>query len=148
MPDPNSFAVSTHTVTGSQLHAILNLNNDVLWYIFSVNAEMKQSPEGQTPALLTLRQTSQVCSHWRELSISSSSLWARVLNLNFLSQTRPDWREEVTRRAGTAALYIQASNLDFYQHRQWQLRWGVLRQLLNDHWARDRSLDVNVELFC
>ncbi|KDR81107.1 hypothetical protein GALMADRAFT_136160 [Galerina marginata CBS 339.88] len=140
MPDLNSFAVSTNTHTDDYSHAILNLDDDVLWYIFSINADMEHDTEGRIPALFTLRYTSQVCSRWRELTIGSPSLWARILNVNLLSQTGTDWKEEVIRRTGTALLHVKALS-KLYQPR-WSLRRDSLKGLLKPHWSRIRRLDL------
>ncbi|KDR81091.1 hypothetical protein GALMADRAFT_241699 [Galerina marginata CBS 339.88] len=140
MPDPNPLAMAICTHTDNRSHGILNLDNDVLWYIFSINAKMDEISELLTPALLTLWYTSQVCSRWRQVAITSPEMWARVLNLNLFIQTTTNWADEVIRRTGTALMHVSAS-FNRYQ-RQSQLKEGFLVEFLNAHWSRIRSLDV------
>ncbi|KDR81092.1 hypothetical protein GALMADRAFT_136148 [Galerina marginata CBS 339.88] len=142
MPDPNPLAISTRTHTDDHSDPILNRDNDVLWYIFSINADMEQNTEDETPALLTLWYTSQVCWRWREIAITSPKMWARILNLNLLSQTGTNWKEVVIRRTGTALLYVRTFSKIYRP--QWQLKEGFLGEFLNDHWYRIRSLDLNL----
>ncbi|KDR84541.1 hypothetical protein GALMADRAFT_151399 [Galerina marginata CBS 339.88] len=117
---------------------IVNLDNDTLWYIFSLNANMELhfgQPEDTVPALRTLRYISQVCSNWRQLAVGSPSLWSRILDVNLLSQGA-DWRNEVIRRTGTALLDVKAQNYD----PSLPLALNSLEWLLNAHWSRIRSL--------
>jgi len=64
----------------------VQLSRDLLWYIFSVNAEMQPlEPESRDiPAINTLRHTSQVCSTWRDIVLDTKSLWGRVIDFNCL----------------------------------------------------------------
>ncbi|KDR84543.1 hypothetical protein GALMADRAFT_133817 [Galerina marginata CBS 339.88] len=122
----------------------VNLGNDILWYIFSLNANMDlhfEQPEDTVPALLTLRYTSQVCSSWRELAIGSPSLWSRIIDVNLLSQTGAKWRNEVIRRTGTALLDVKASNCIS----SWPLAFDSLEWLLKAHWSRIRSLVLGLD---
>ncbi|KDR68745.1 hypothetical protein GALMADRAFT_1027004 [Galerina marginata CBS 339.88] len=74
---------------------------------------MEQKTEMEIPALVTLRYFSQVCSRWRELAVGSPSLWAHVLNFNFLQQKvgGQHWGKEVILRSGTAHLHVRATNV-------------------------------------
>ncbi|KDR84539.1 hypothetical protein GALMADRAFT_151397 [Galerina marginata CBS 339.88] len=133
-----------HSTDLSKSGPIVNLDNDTLWYIFSLNANMElhfKQPEDMVPALLTLRYASQVCSNWRELAIGSPSLWSRVLDVNLLSQEGADWRNEVIRRTGTALLHVRASN----GISSWPLAFYSLEWLLKAQWSRIRSLVLALE---
>ncbi|KDR84555.1 hypothetical protein GALMADRAFT_237461 [Galerina marginata CBS 339.88] len=133
--NPPSFRIHLTDHSGP----IVNLDNDTLWYIFSLSANMElhfEQPEDTVPALLTLRYISQICSSWRELAIESPSLWSRVLDVNLLSQEGADWRNEVIRRTGTALLDVKAQNYD----PSLPLALNSLEWLLNAHWSRIRSL--------
>ncbi|KAJ3505767.1 hypothetical protein NLJ89_g7246 [Agrocybe chaxingu] len=99
--------------------SILQLREDILWFIFLLLADMEQDREihdtvlyssSQIPpyrALIALRRVSQVCSLWRRALVSSSSLWARAVDLDLLQQRTDHWRAEVVRRTGTAPLVIR-----------------------------------------
>ncbi|KDR86150.1 hypothetical protein GALMADRAFT_132735 [Galerina marginata CBS 339.88] len=120
--------------------AISQLSNEILWEIFSVNADIGQETEKGPHALQTLRRTSQVCSTWRELALGSSSLWASIFDLNSLAQNRGEWRAEVFRRTGTAPLQIRAVFHNFFpKPLELFLEWT-----LNEHWDRIRNLDFRV----
>ncbi|KDR72283.1 hypothetical protein GALMADRAFT_253103 [Galerina marginata CBS 339.88] len=100
---------------------------------------MDQESEQETPALFTLRDSSQVCAAWRALAITAPTLWARVLNLIFLSERRNEWRDEVVRRTGAAALYIRGRD-------RFSGVWNIERfhsTLVDENWNRIRSLDIH-----
>ncbi|KDR80339.1 hypothetical protein GALMADRAFT_153974, partial [Galerina marginata CBS 339.88] len=50
--------------------------------------------------LNTVRLTSQVCSHWREIILGSPIIWASTIELQILRQKSDNWRKEVMRRTG------------------------------------------------
>ncbi len=84
---------------------ILRLSHDLLWHILKMNADMFLDDN----ALKTTRMTSQVCRHWRNFMLSTSSLWAKLVDLNSLEyHTMDAWRNELMRRTGTALLWIAA----------------------------------------
>ncbi|KDR77727.1 hypothetical protein GALMADRAFT_411780 [Galerina marginata CBS 339.88] len=85
----------------------VQLNRDLLWQIFSLNAEIGPlEPEPHDiPAIHTLRHTSQVCSAWRDLALDCRSLWARVIDFNCLRHE--EWRDEVLRRTATSPLSVR-----------------------------------------
>ncbi|CAA7269489.1 unnamed protein product [Cyclocybe aegerita] len=100
---------------------ILQLREGILWFMFLLLADMEQDNEihgtvlysfsriTHDHALTTLRRVSQVCSLWRRALLSSSSLWARVVNLDLLQQRTDHWRAEVARRTGAAPLVIRGT---------------------------------------
>lgn len=88
--------------------AIFNLNEDILLYIFTLNANMLSHEH----ALDTTRITSQVCRGWRHLMLATSSLWARVIDMDYISYPWSEkWRHELIRRSGDAPLSINANSL-------------------------------------
>ncbi|KDR67434.1 hypothetical protein GALMADRAFT_258381 [Galerina marginata CBS 339.88] len=137
MPDSISILTINHDQPVSPPTS--KLDNDILWYIFYLNADMESwNTEKFIPALLTLRYTSQVCRDWRSFVVESSSFWARVVNFNVLSQKREEWRKEVIRRTGTAPLHIMS-------HGNHTALWGIddfFRDFLEENWNRLYSLDV------
>ncbi|KDR71570.1 hypothetical protein GALMADRAFT_159398 [Galerina marginata CBS 339.88] len=113
------------------------LNQDLLWRILNINADMDLESEGRIPALTTLRRASQVSSFWRELVLSSPSLWGKVINLDHLNQETADWRGEVLRRAGESPLHLKGTT-------------GITKKsakffasVLVDHWERIQILNLD-----
>ena len=89
---------------------IFKLNDDVLLYIFMLNADMFDDVD----ALDTARFTSQVCRSWRTLMLASSSLWARLIDMDRISDSSGDeWRKELMERSGDALLWIQLSDFHY-----------------------------------
>ncbi|KAF9558653.1 hypothetical protein CPC08DRAFT_763832 [Agrocybe pediades] len=86
---------------------ISTLHDELLWAIFTESAEF---PDILTPAderpIITVRHCSQVSQQWRRILLSSPSIWARMIDLDFLGQRSGDWRAEVVSRAGQAPLWV------------------------------------------
>ncbi|KDR73290.1 hypothetical protein GALMADRAFT_158383 [Galerina marginata CBS 339.88] len=108
---------------------IFKLDRDVIWNVFLINADMECIAEHKVPAVHTLRHTSQVCSAWRDLTLSSPSLWARVINFDFLRGE--GWRKEVLNRTGRSPLSVRG---DTDQE--------VIIPLLAENWSRIRYLNL------
>ncbi|KDR73300.1 hypothetical protein GALMADRAFT_251907 [Galerina marginata CBS 339.88] len=106
------------------------LDSDIAWNVFSINADMECETEDDFPAIHTLRHTSQVCSSWRDLIVSSPSLWARVINGDSLRAER--WRKEVLNRTGCCSLSVRGETD----------QEGVI-SLLVENWPRIRHLTLN-----
>lgn len=85
--------------------AINTLNDDVLLHIFEFNCDMFTDYY----ALDTTRITSQVCREWRHLMLATPSLWAKLIDVDQISEPQsPEWRNELVRRSGDAPLWIKA----------------------------------------
>ncbi|KDR82183.1 hypothetical protein GALMADRAFT_135543 [Galerina marginata CBS 339.88] len=130
---------------------IFKLHEEVLRHIFELNADMYLEAEtnsseesyGQTPwdhrALNVVRHISQVCQYWRDLVISSSSIWGNVIDLYLLWQENGHWRNEVLRRAGNSSLCIKGVVSDNGAPVR-----AFFDDLMKNHWSRIRKLDVAV----
>ena len=71
--------------TGQPSAHVSILSDDVLHSIFSLNTQTAfRSTSGNLTAFMTLLETSRVCSSWRHIVTTSSTLWAREVNLQFL----------------------------------------------------------------
>ncbi|KDR77975.1 hypothetical protein GALMADRAFT_244940 [Galerina marginata CBS 339.88] len=104
---------------------IQSLNPDLLWLIFELNttqdstsdsvfglsSNSTSSSQSTIPAIVTTRNTSQVCTSWRNILLESSSLWGRLIDLDMLDQPTNHWRNEILRRAGSAYLWITGNIL-------------------------------------
>ncbi|KDR73291.1 hypothetical protein GALMADRAFT_728899 [Galerina marginata CBS 339.88] len=110
---------------------IFKLDRDVVLDIFLINADMECATEDRFPAVHTLRHTSQVCSAWRDLILSSPSLWARVIDFNFLHDGR--WRKEVLNRTGGYSLSVRGGTAD----------QEVVIPFLAENWLRIRCLTLS-----
>ncbi|KDR77826.1 hypothetical protein GALMADRAFT_414243 [Galerina marginata CBS 339.88] len=117
---------------------ILNLHNDILWWIFYLNADMEDEAEEEDAiaAIDTLRYSSQVCSRWRQVILSFSSLWGQVINLSHLEHH--DWRDEVLRRTGRSLLSVLWVKPDVER-----LSGDIAAEILKRHWDRIRWLELN-----
>ncbi|KDR81318.1 hypothetical protein GALMADRAFT_136327 [Galerina marginata CBS 339.88] len=119
--------------------SIISLHDDILWQIFLLNADMVDESEDKdaVAAIDTLRYSSQVCSKWRQIILSFSSLWGQVINFSRLEDD--DWREEVLRRTGRSLLSVfwgppsQASLCEV-----------SVTEILKHHWDRIRWLELDV----
>ncbi|KDR72348.1 hypothetical protein GALMADRAFT_143190 [Galerina marginata CBS 339.88] len=119
--------------------SIFNLPSDILWHIFSLNADMRLRSEDYEPALDTLRHTSQVCSSWRELALASPLLWSRVINIACFLHRKAGiikyWSTEVMKRTQTGLLDIKAK-LEI------PVAESIAEKLLSENWERIRSVYI------
>ncbi|KAF8802064.1 hypothetical protein BYT27DRAFT_7113497, partial [Phlegmacium glaucopus] len=79
--------------------SVLRLNNDVLYYIFKLNADMFSYED----ALSNTRKVSQVCQGWRNIILGSPSMWGRLLDFDSLRWSSDNWQNEVLRRSGSSS---------------------------------------------
>ncbi|KAH9479052.1 hypothetical protein JR316_0007627 [Psilocybe cubensis] len=89
----------------------------------------------ETAPLITLQHMSQVCRGWRDQVINSPSLWASSIDLTFMDQRTPYWRDEVIRRTGNACLTVVADMRD-----QDNFPLDFFEDLILVHWERIRKL--------
>ncbi|KDR82245.1 hypothetical protein GALMADRAFT_135605 [Galerina marginata CBS 339.88] len=135
---------------------ISRLHEDILYYIFELNADMyleeesnSSDDDGQTSsdpndnalndhALNVIRHTSQVCRCWRGLIIGSPMIWGNIIDLNLLRQVNNLWRKEVIKRTGNSRLSVKGvvkckgSTGEFFA------------DLMKNHWLRIRKLNVKI----
>ena len=93
-----------------------SLCHDILHEIFSMNCPADEEFSEDCIAdllddisLHTARYTSQVCSSWRTVMLSSPSIWAHILNLDHLSFANDNWTNEVLKRTKNCSLSIYVS---------------------------------------
>ncbi|KAF8963715.1 hypothetical protein BDZ97DRAFT_2075633 [Flammula alnicola] len=124
----------------TQFIPILTVYEDILREIFCLVTDQPASYSNNKGPFTSLRQSSQVCSLWRKIILGSPSLWGKVIALNELNQETDYWRTEVLNRAKKSFLHIQGSFCcDSVGER-------FFVSLLDNHWARIRSLHVVVAL--
>ncbi|KDR68492.1 hypothetical protein GALMADRAFT_146169 [Galerina marginata CBS 339.88] len=139
-----SSLIRSNSLTQPTKSPILNLNVDLLWPIFLINADMEYDPpiedreSRKYRALNVVRTTSQVSLHWRSLVLASSSVWAGVVDLELLTLGKDEWRAEVMKRTGRALLSVKGVVSEFF--REWRL------SLIKDNWSRIRKLDITVTI--
>ncbi|KDR74621.1 hypothetical protein GALMADRAFT_249525 [Galerina marginata CBS 339.88] len=121
---------------------IFNLDQGILWRIFSILAHIKGN-DNNPRALISLRRLSQVSTSWRELILASPSLWGRVIDFACLQQPSDDWRIEVLRRTDNSPLYIQA----WLGHGDSRLE-AFLALILEKQWTRIRWLNIGLGRSC
>ncbi|PPQ74662.1 hypothetical protein CVT26_005532 [Gymnopilus dilepis] len=89
--------------------SIFTIPSEILLRIFDLMAIMDPRSDNENPALNTLRDLSHVCIQWRRLLLGAPSVWSRALNLGYLRRLRPEWRDEIVRRAGEAEMDVLAN---------------------------------------
>ncbi|KAF8879989.1 hypothetical protein CPB84DRAFT_1792937 [Gymnopilus junonius] len=136
--------------TSSSSSPISKLSSDILWEIFTMNADMYHPLEYDLDsneslvhqsALDTTLTTSRVCESWRNLLLGSSSIWGRMLQLERLRALGKEGREEILRRTGDAPLSILGYVVDSTEFGR-----GFLSLLLRDEWSRIRKLHIRLKV--
>ena len=145
MGTPNEQAVASPPIA--------KLHRDLLWQIFALNADIEvvyllievygiKNMVRLSP-LTTARHTSQVCVSWRQLVISSSSLWGNIIDLEFLNQKSDIWRNEVLLRTGSEDLSIRG-DIVYDDNAPGVAEFFEL--LLKNHWTRIMRVNVTVDI--
>lgn len=124
---------------------IHSLNDDLLWHIFNINANMFIDED----ALTTTRFTSQVCRAWQYNMLSTGTLWGRLIDLDSLHGLKSsEWGEELVRRSGTSLLWIKGDRDRHYYHSpQWITpipptlkQQAFFLSVITEHWPRIQRL--------
>ncbi|KIM42066.1 hypothetical protein M413DRAFT_445235 [Hebeloma cylindrosporum] len=129
---------------------IYNVPDEILLTIFSVNTissgEQLTMNEYALPVapITTIRLSSQVCRHWRELILGCPALWrATTLNLNELSLSRSDnWAKEVLSRTKKALIAVRVV---FKEDRSPQAMISFFFKVLDEEWPRIQHLEASVD---
>jgi len=111
------------------------IDTDSLWQIFDIIAYENTSQS----SIDTLRAASQVCIEWRRLLLSSTLIWAKLINLGIFKRKTKRWINEVLRRTGDSALYVQCT--DARLSPTWE---SYLQTLLQENWYRIKLLNIHV----
>lgn len=125
----------THPVTPrANLAPIERISDDVAFQIFLILAEVGfyERPYGSIPPLTSIRRASQVCHGWRELILSLSVIWGRLIDLNVLKK-KDNWRKEVIRRAGRSVLWITGT---------YDPPTGHFTRILKSEWSRIQRIII------
>ncbi len=113
--------------------SIHHLNEDILSYIFALNGDMFSDIH----ALRTTSITSQVCQRWRNLMLSTPTLWARLIDIDyFIGPLIDNWINELLRRSGTAPLWINSKEFPGDDIEK------ILFRILSENWHRTQKLIV------
>uniref|UniRef100_A0A8H8CHV4 F-box domain-containing protein n=1 Tax=Psilocybe cubensis TaxID=181762 RepID=A0A8H8CHV4_PSICU len=140
---------------------IFRLPNEILLYIFSLNArpyiDLCQDPDGEPRVvmfhddfdskgpLLPTRRASQVCRLWRNVILASPALWANALDLNFMMEEEDNWRNEGLKRTGQSPLTVIAEiDLGVPGNR---FPYSFLFEILDNHWHRVKTFFVGICTF-
>ncbi len=116
---------------------ILRLNHDILMRIIKMNANMFLDDDALKMTVIT----SAVCRRWRELMLSTPSLWGRLIDLNMLLDgTTDEWRYELMERTGTAVLWIAARGLAIPDDETGIM--SFLADVLENEWDRVQKISL------
>ncbi|KAF8955986.1 hypothetical protein BDZ97DRAFT_225026 [Flammula alnicola] len=137
---------------------IEKLNVDLLWHIFTMNADMDAPIDSNIPynarsgtrrvafsPLTVTWRSSQVCRFWRDIILGSPSLWGRVVDLGVLKYMDEEWREEMLCRTGTAFLCIKFLDCDESAFTKFDVEFAAfLASLLENEWPRINKLNITI----
>ena len=123
--------------------AVHTLDDDVLLRIFEFNCDMFTD----YLALDTTRITSQVCREWRHLMLDTPSLWAKLIDVDRISEPNsPEWRTELVRRSGNAPLWIKAEEgsigIDLNTGLRNSYNDKFLLEVISENWHRVQRLVI------
>ncbi|KAF9556096.1 hypothetical protein CPC08DRAFT_107591 [Agrocybe pediades] len=122
---------------------ITTLNDDLLLTILLEITNYAKlvdpwSTREQIRPIVTTRHCSHICCHWRSIMLSSSTIWGRLVDLDYLlSRKTDDWTAEIMERAGEALLWVYGSMVDYQGARN-----HLLSTFLQENWARVEMLVV------
>ncbi|PPR02572.1 hypothetical protein CVT26_011960 [Gymnopilus dilepis] len=116
------------------------LPQDVLHHVFWLNTDMLEDrgAKGSPPSALTLIRSSHVCSSWRQLILSSPSLWGQVIDFDYLKDR--DFRNEVIRRSRQSQVSIMA--WDSLSTNAQAADLEDIVTFLEQHWDRVQNLEL------
>ncbi|KAJ3506287.1 hypothetical protein NLJ89_g6953 [Agrocybe chaxingu] len=131
---------------------VSELPTDILSHIFVLNADMDQDKaevlsesvsKWRPRALTIIRDASQVCRSWRNLILSSPTLWGKLIDIDYLSRIPEEVAQEILSRAGNALLTVKAriKNNDTAADNAAR---SLLSRLLETNWDRIEKLVVHV----
>ena len=136
------------------------LPQDVLLNIFTLLATIDDDPAWREKrklihyasdifdagtALCQSRWNSHVCQFWRATILQAPSIWARIINIPYLSQINSEWRNAVLLRTGRAPLIIKAElNLQHSSIPRQEMANSILLSILKEDMIRIKSLDVTI----
>ena len=118
---------------------IQRLSFDVLWCIFDINADINADIFYDATALKTTLATSYVCSDWRSLLLSSTSIWAHVMDLDHPLCRKVEGSREMVRRSGAALMCIKTHSLHLYRSGAKQIL-----NIIDTNWDRIQKLEVTL----
>ncbi|CAA7262039.1 unnamed protein product [Cyclocybe aegerita] len=122
------------------------LDDDILWSIFKINANMKGDMPGRPKvplsqwrprALTATLACSQVCQSWRAMVLRSSSIWAGLIDIDYLFRLKLDGREEILGRIGGALISVKGT-IHTAEQREFVLR------LLREEWHRLQNFSIRI----
>ncbi|KAF8908591.1 hypothetical protein CPB84DRAFT_1822121 [Gymnopilus junonius] len=113
--------------------SILDLDLDILWTIFTINADIDDPG-----ALNSTLMNSQVCSSWHNLLLTTPSIWGRLLNLDVLSKGGNIRPAEILRRSGSSSLWIKADITGAPHLKEFFFN------IVDQHWQRIKYLDISL----
>ena len=126
--------------TASPIH---RLNADLFAYIFNMSTNIFN----EDGAFTTSRATSQVCRSWRELMLSSPSLWGKLLDFDAIGEEKAEafWVDELIQRSGkVSALWIKANRVLGIEDPPRPQVQELFIKVLSENWHRIQALVVNL----
>ncbi|KAH9474285.1 hypothetical protein JR316_0013448 [Psilocybe cubensis] len=132
---------------------IWKLSEDLLWRIFMTNVNNPQiltpyqyNVKDHTPRPLEVtRITSQVCRHWRNIILSSTAIWGRLIDFVSFDQKTTHWRDEVISRSGSSSLLwvVEGETSNYVGAPKATESRAFLLRFIADQWNRIEKIFVN-----
>ncbi len=114
-----------------------SLSFNVLWRIFDINADIFNDAS----ALKTTLATSYVCRDWRSFLLSSTSIWAHVMDLDHSVWRKVEGSREMIRRSGTAFLWMKVHSPFGYR------RDGKhILDIIDTNWDRIQKFEATIQV--
>lgn len=102
--------------------------------------------KGHTPRPLEItRFTSQVCREWRDVILSSTAIWGRLIDFVSFDQKSTRWRDEVISRSGSTSLLwvVEGETTTYVGSPRMSGSRSFLLRFIADHWERIEKIFVN-----
>ncbi|KJA24733.1 hypothetical protein HYPSUDRAFT_200294 [Hypholoma sublateritium FD-334 SS-4] len=107
------------------------LNLDVLWHTFDINADTFDDDT----ALKTTLATSRVCREWRSFLLSSTYIWAHIMDLDHPLWNSVEGSREIISRSGTALIWVKTCS-----YKRAEANINIVKQ----NWERIQKLRVTI----
>ncbi len=116
------------------------INVDILWCIIKINADIRRHHTDCSSAIETIMALSHVCRDWRNFMLTTSSIWAHLIDLGHCRWRAEEGRQELIRRSGTSLLWVKVPNFSGYTLHN---AVGIV-DIVVQNWHRIQDLDVTI----
>ncbi|KAF4612499.1 hypothetical protein D9613_012739 [Agrocybe pediades] len=126
---------------------VYDLNEDVLWAIFSINS--RDTTESAASRLTVTKRSSQVCSTWRRILLASSTTWGLLIGMDEQNRsTSAKYLNMVLERSLSSPLHVGISltgsngSISLFEAKA---RHVFFFKAMHAHWERVVSFKVTIK---